>query len=145
MALQFVFCIGKTPIVVIFVPLLSILGAFVIVMIIRPILWLASRLCRPMARARLSSPQPPGPLPDQDLHERNLRALPRVSYNEAGDARFTECAICLMEFVDGDVIRVLPYCGHGYHVSCVDRWLKCHSSCPSCRGTVAIMEERCPK
>jgi E3 ubiquitin-protein ligase ATL10/75/76/77/78 len=46
------------------------------------------------------------------------------------------CAICLGEFADGDKVRVLPRCAHGYHVRCVHTWLASHDSCPTCRGSV---------
>lgn len=44
-----------------------------------------------------------------------------------------DCAICLSEFVEGDGIRVLGTCKHGFHVHCIERWLSCHFSCPTCR------------
>ncbi|XP_074315925.1 RING-H2 finger protein ATL74-like [Silene latifolia] len=47
-----------------------------------------------------------------------------------------ECPICLGEFVDGDKVRVLPKCNHGFHVRCIDTWLGSHSSCPNCRHLV---------
>lgn len=43
------------------------------------------------------------------------------------------CAICLSDFTDGERIRVLPVCGHRFHVVCIDRWLVSHCSCPTCR------------
>ncbi|XP_025813681.1 RING-H2 finger protein ATL74-like [Panicum hallii] len=43
------------------------------------------------------------------------------------------CAICLSDFFDGERIRVLPVCGHRFHVLCIDRWLASHGSCPTCR------------
>lgn len=43
------------------------------------------------------------------------------------------CSICLSEFADGERIRVLPVCGHRFHVACIDRWLVSHCSCPTCR------------
>lgn len=43
------------------------------------------------------------------------------------------CAICLSDFADGERIRVLPVCGHRFHVVCIDRWLVSHCSCPTCR------------
>ena len=77
---------------------------------------------------------------NQGLNGEILRSLPRVVYNlEVDRKKLTECAICLMEFVDGDVMRVLPHCGHGFHMNCIDRWLEFHSSCPSCRD-VLVME-----
>ncbi|MQM20387.1 hypothetical protein Taro_053405 [Colocasia esculenta] len=42
------------------------------------------------------------------------------------------CPICLTEFVEGDEIRVLLWCGHGFHAACIDLWLGSHSSYPSC-------------
>jgi E3 ubiquitin-protein ligase ATL10/75/76/77/78 len=44
-----------------------------------------------------------------------------------------DCAICLSEFVEGEGIRVLGRCNHGFHVHCVEKWLASHSSCPTCR------------
>ncbi|CAD6252226.1 unnamed protein product [Miscanthus lutarioriparius] len=34
-----------------------------------------------------------------------------------------ECAICLAEFADGDAVRVMPACRHGFHARCIERWL----------------------
>ena len=44
-----------------------------------------------------------------------------------------ECAICLSEFVEGEGIRVLGRCNHGFHVQCIEQWLFSHNSCPTCR------------
>ncbi|WOL07021.1 RING-H2 finger protein ATL74-like [Canna indica] len=44
-----------------------------------------------------------------------------------------ECAICLAELVEGDRVRVLPACSHGFHAQCVEMWLAGRSSCPTCR------------
>ncbi|KAK4578177.1 hypothetical protein RGQ29_028354 [Quercus rubra] len=44
-----------------------------------------------------------------------------------------ECAICLSEFVEGEGIRVLGRCNHGFHVNCIQQWLSSHTSCPTCR------------
>jgi Ring finger domain len=45
------------------------------------------------------------------------------------------CPICIVEFEEGDDIRVLPCEGkHSFHQKCVDPWLlKLSSSCPICR------------
>ncbi|XP_055817855.1 RING-H2 finger protein ATL78-like [Solanum dulcamara] len=44
-----------------------------------------------------------------------------------------ECVICLLEFVVGEKVKVLPKCEHGFHVKCIDKWINSHSSCPTCR------------
>lgn len=69
------------------------------------------------------------------LKKRALRSIPIEVYGAAGAAADV-CAICLGEFADGEKVRVLPRCGHGFHVRCVDTWLVSHDSCPTCRGSV---------
>jgi hypothetical protein len=66
---------------------------------------------------------------------RALRSLPVEVYG-CGEVIDDVCAICLGEFVDGEKVRVLPRCGHGFHVRCVDAWLVSHGSCPTCRQPV---------
>ncbi|XAR57718.1 hypothetical protein NMG60_11025963 [Bertholletia excelsa] len=46
-----------------------------------------------------------------------------------------ECAICLTEFTEGEGIRVLEGCKHGFHVQCIEGWLRSRSSCPTCRAS----------
>jgi hypothetical protein len=54
----------------------------------------------------------------------------------------TACSVCLVEFADGDVLRILP-CLHRFHVSCVDTWLvHQHGVCPVCKADVAAALER---
>ncbi|KAL4576700.1 hypothetical protein LXL04_012798 [Taraxacum kok-saghyz] len=46
------------------------------------------------------------------------------------------CSICLADYKPADVVRLLPECGHLFHVKCVDTWLKAHPTCPMCRNSV---------
>jgi E3 ubiquitin-protein ligase ATL10/75/76/77/78 len=65
-----------------------------------------------------------------------IRAIPTVEYSaeiELAVCSSTECAICLTEFAQGERVRVLPRCHHGFHVRCIDRWLSAHQTCPTCR------------
>ncbi|XP_037437012.1 probable E3 ubiquitin-protein ligase ATL44 [Triticum dicoccoides] len=92
-----------------------------------------------------------GPGASKGLKKRALMALPKLAYEDAVAAAvaarggpaaaaqegiLSECAICLSEFAEKEEIRVLPQCGHAFHVACVDAWLRAHSSCPSCRRVV---------
>ncbi|KAG0466352.1 hypothetical protein HPP92_017932 [Vanilla planifolia] len=46
------------------------------------------------------------------------------------------CSICLGVVADGEKVRALPGCCHGFHPDCVDQWLRKQSSCPLCRAKV---------
>lgn len=43
------------------------------------------------------------------------------------------CAVCLGEYEDRQALRILPQCGHAFHVACIDAWLRQQSTCPVCR------------
>ncbi|KAI5119869.1 hypothetical protein M0805_000703 [Coniferiporia weirii] len=53
------------------------------------------------------------------------------------------CPICIIDFEEGDDIRVLPCEGkHVFHQQCVDQWLlELSSSCPICRHDFHALEE----
>lgn len=46
------------------------------------------------------------------------------------------CSICVMEFEDTEVLRLLPKCEHSFHNECIEEWLKIRKSCPICRSLV---------
>ncbi|KAL9328323.1 hypothetical protein ACSQ67_003326 [Phaseolus vulgaris] len=83
---------------------------------------------------------------NKGLKKKVLQSLPKFAYVDSNPNKWvatSECVICLGDFAAGDEIRVLPQCGHGFHVSCIDEWLRSHSSCPSCRQVLAVT--RCQK
>jgi hypothetical protein len=104
-----------------------------------------SRLCNPS----VFSDDAPGAMvskaPCKGIKKKALQQLPTVSWRpehgEKGeeDGEVPECAICLAEFASGDEVRVLPPCGHGFHVACVDVWLLSSSTCPSCRRALVVV------
>ncbi|KAJ1689141.1 hypothetical protein LUZ63_013296 [Rhynchospora breviuscula] len=75
------------------------------------------------------------------LKKSALKALPKMVYEKAADGveKQAECAICLVEFEEGDEIRKLPQCGHEFHIGCVDKWLRAQPSCPTCRREVVVV------
>nr|XP_043638116.1 RING-H2 finger protein ATL54-like [Erigeron canadensis] len=48
----------------------------------------------------------------------------------------TDCSVCLSEFQDDDMLRLLPKCNHAFHIPCIDTWLRSHTNCPLCRAGV---------
>ncbi|KAM3233730.1 RING-H2 finger protein ATL74 [Capsicum annuum] len=70
------------------------------------------------------------------LKKSTLRQLPVSVYGSGVNIPATDCPICLGEFMDGEKVRVLPRCHHGFHVKCIDIWLALHSSCPTCRQSL---------
>ncbi|XP_062199330.1 RING-H2 finger protein ATL80-like [Phragmites australis] len=105
-----------------------------------------SRLCNPSAYSVDAEPPAAGDaaMPTcKGLKKKALQSLPTVSFevdDEVGEEaeERPECAICLAEFARGDVVRVLPPCGHGFHAACVDVWLLSTSTCPSCRCALLV-------
>nr|AFK33954.1 unknown [Lotus japonicus] len=82
-----------------------------------------------------NSPSPR--LANKGIKKKALKKFPIVNYTPELKLKLpgldTECVICLSEFTDGEKVRVLPKCNHGFHVRCIDKWLSSHSSCPKCR------------
>ncbi|GMH05371.1 hypothetical protein Nepgr_007211 [Nepenthes gracilis] len=69
-----------------------------------------------------------------------IQNLPIVLHQSSAINRADEieCCICLGAIEDGDKVKVLPECRHGYHSDCVDRWLINRSNCPLCRIAIRV-------
>ncbi|XP_062219393.1 E3 ubiquitin-protein ligase RING1-like [Phragmites australis] len=63
-------------------------------------------------------------------------ALTRYRAGAGGVLGASDCAVCLGEFRDGELLRLLPKCTHAFHVPCIDTWLRAHVNCPLCRARV---------
>nr|GLL44534.1 RING-H2 finger protein ATL29 [Ipomoea trifida] len=66
-----------------------------------------------------------------------IESFPTFTYSTVKDYRKEqyglECAICLVEFEDASVLRLLTSCNHVFHQECIDLWLESHKTCPVCR------------
>ncbi|XP_027364633.1 RING-H2 finger protein ATL70-like [Abrus precatorius] len=56
--------------------------------------------------------------------------------NSGSSSCSSSCSICLMDYKETDLLRVIPGCGHLFHANCVDPWLRINFTCPVCRRTV---------
>jgi Ring finger domain len=43
------------------------------------------------------------------------------------------CSICLGDYEEKEMLRVIPACHHSFHLVCIDLWLQKQSTCPICR------------
>ncbi|GFE54204.1 zinc C3HC4 type RING finger domain-containing protein protein [Babesia ovis] len=61
--------------------------------------------------------------------------IPIHKFGELKNPTSTMCGICLEEFDDDALIRLLQ-CSHGYHVACIDKWFARSNTCPLCLSEV---------
>ncbi|KAG4922493.1 hypothetical protein JHK86_051306 [Glycine max] len=72
------------------------------------------------------------------LDQSVINSYPRFQFNKDSDARNiinTTCSICLCEYKDSEMLRMMPECRHYFHLCCLDSWLKLNGSCPVCRNS----------
>ncbi|XP_022722900.1 RING-H2 finger protein ATL74-like [Durio zibethinus] len=70
------------------------------------------------------------------LKKRDLKQIPVAVYRTGVSFPSIECPICLGKFLDGEKVRMLLKCNHGFHVRCIDTWLVSHPSCPNFRHSL---------
>ncbi|KAK2652410.1 hypothetical protein Ddye_012266 [Dipteronia dyeriana] len=78
-----------------------------------------------------------------------IQAFPTFAYSSVKDFRREkyglECAICLAEFRDDSMLRLLTVCYHVFHQDCIDLWLESHKTCPVCRRDLNLPENTLEK
>ncbi|KGN60240.1 RING-H2 finger protein ATL11 [Cucumis sativus] len=81
--------------------------------------------------------------PSRGLDPAFIATFPTFVYSKVKGLKIgkssLECAVCLNEFENSDMLRLIPKCSHVFHSGCVDAWLISHSTCPVCRANL------CPK
>ncbi|XP_019461139.1 PREDICTED: RING-H2 finger protein ATL5-like [Lupinus angustifolius] len=64
-----------------------------------------------------------------------IAAIPSFKFNQEAftSVEYTQCVICLADYKEQELLRIIPKCGHSFHLACVDLWLRKQSTCPLCR------------
>ncbi|CAE8726279.1 unnamed protein product, partial [Polarella glacialis] len=78
-------------------------------------------------------------VPKKDIAQRNIvDRFPRVVAESCG---CTQCGVCLAEV--GPTVRVVQLpCRHGFHPTCISRWLtQCKNTCPLCSAQIERTQE----
>ncbi|XP_057819227.2 RING-H2 finger protein ATL32 [Cryptomeria japonica] len=77
-----------------------------------------------------------------------IESFPVFSYNLVkglkAQAKGSECAVCLSDFQDEELVRLLPKCSHAFHPECIDMWLWSHTTCPVCRASLLPADNSIP-
>lgn len=84
---------------------------------------------------------------ERGLHGVEPPVVANFPAKKFGDEYFSsaengQCSICLAEYSKEDVLRILPYCGHYFHINCIDIWLLQHCTCPVCRISLRETSDR---
>ncbi|XP_063792661.1 E3 ubiquitin-protein ligase RNF43-like [Pseudophryne corroboree] len=82
-----------------------------------------------------------------EIDQQNLLAMVEEIYGfqmttVAEDEAAQSCAICLMEYEEGERVIVLS-CSHRYHPSCILQWFATNLSCPLCRRECILRPAVC--
>ncbi|KAK1379842.1 RING-H2 finger protein ATL16 [Heracleum sosnowskyi] len=84
---------------------------------------------------------------NRGLDESVIRSIPIFQFKkvEKEDAEmgnsFVECAVCLNEFHEQEKLRMIPNCGHLFHIDCIDVWLQNNANCPLCRTSISFAHQ----
>lgn len=74
-----------------------------------------------------------------------VAAIPTMKFHRDAFSAMedAQCTICLGEYQEKEILRIMPKCGHNFHLSCIDIWLRKQSTCPVCR--LPLKESLCGK
>ncbi|KAL3828240.1 hypothetical protein ACJIZ3_017042 [Penstemon smallii] len=85
--------------------------------------------------------QSPVVIENRGLDEASIRSLPILKFKKSITANVEKerksCAVCLNEFQEEEKLRIIPNCGHVFHIDCIDVWLLNNANCPLCRTSVS--------
>ncbi|XP_022983126.1 RING-H2 finger protein ATL70-like [Cucurbita maxima] len=122
-----------------------IVGISVGVLFLLTTVTIATYLCTRTTVPQLNRRRRPGERRDvivdfgPGLEDEAINEYPKILYSEKKlegkmeSAAASGCSICLGDYKNEDVLRLLPDCGHMFHSGCIDPWLRLNPSCPVCR------------
>lgn len=79
---------------------------------------------------------------NRGLDESIIREIPTFQFVKGEDhagsvSTVYGCVVCLSEFQQQDMLKVLPKCSHAFHLDCIDIWLQSNANCPLCRSSIS--------
>lgn len=129
----------------------SLVATICIVFLVLSYFTILKQMCRgfsqsrnPTGPQRLNETNPDDPslqFHSHGLDSSTVKSIPVVRFDQKDRKgpdimKNTECAVCLGEFEEDEQLKFLPYYSHSFHISCIDKWFQCHSTCPMCRSEV---------
>ncbi|XP_009622135.1 RING-H2 finger protein ATL16-like [Nicotiana tomentosiformis] len=85
---------------------------------------------------------------NQGLNESVIRSIPVFQYKKREEKKddlllentttSCECVVCLNEFQEDEMLRIIPNCAHVFHIDCIDIWLQNNANCPLCRTSISL-------
>lgn len=69
------------------------------------------------------------------LFPQTIEEIEQFTWPPGGHMTQRTCMVCLEDFQLSTCCRRLP-CGHVFHQSCIDEWLKRCTDCPICKANV---------
>ena len=75
--------------------------------------------------------------PAPGLDQAAINSYPKFLFSKSSKSGGGDnvCAVCLCEYREGEMLRMMPDCRHFFHLCCVDAWLRLNASCPVCRNS----------
>ncbi|CAN8290334.1 unnamed protein product [Cochlearia groenlandica] len=71
------------------------------------------------------------------LDSKIIESFPEFPYS-VRDKGNDKCAICLIDYMDDDTMRLITTCNHFFHTICIDLWFELHKTCPVCRRELDV-------
>ncbi|XP_045818468.1 RING-H2 finger protein ATL70-like [Trifolium pratense] len=72
---------------------------------------------------------------DSILNSYPVLLFSQVKLHHKDDSTSLICSICLADYKDSELLRLLSDCGHFFHKECVATWFRLNMSCPMCRNS----------